>query len=234
MHFQPIEASDEDAYLPHGGGGGLEAAAASRAAHDELLDDVFGSEPPSPAAEHRDLRGAAHPSDMHRLETEHATAGYREGITVSKESSMQAGFDEGFSLGAAIGLQVGQLLGTLEGVFDAVKGEPGEAAKVAESQLAMAREELATSRIFSTDYWAPDGNWTYKVEACEGGDVLFSDVAKAHPLLRKWSDIVDEQVRQWKIDPTILHEENAVRLTSTTDGPLISSAPLSSSKPLDW
>ncbi|KAL3955030.1 hypothetical protein ACCO45_010593 [Purpureocillium lilacinum] len=153
MHFQPIEASDEDAYLPHGGG----------------------------AAEHRDLRGAAHPSDMHRLETEHATAGYREGITVSKESSMQAGFDEGFSLGAAIGLQVGQLLGTLEGVFDAVKGEPGEAAKVAESQLAMAREELATSRIFSTDYWAPDGNWTYKVEAGEGGDVLFSDVAKAHP-----------------------------------------------------
>ncbi|UNI24321.1 Essential protein Yae1, N terminal [Purpureocillium takamizusanense] len=234
MHFQPVEASDEDAYLPHGGGGGLEAAAASRAAHDELLDDVFGSESPSPSTRHQDLWGAAHPSDMHRLETEHATAGYREGITASKESSMQAGFDEGFSLGAAIGLQVGQLLGTLEAVSDALKGETGDAATMAGSRLETAREELATGRIFSTDYWAPDGNWTYKVEGGEGDDVLFSDVAKAHPLLRKWNDIVDEQIKQWKIDPTILHEENAVRLTSTEDGPLISSTPLSSNKPLDW
>ncbi|KAJ6444081.1 ABC1 domain-containing protein [Purpureocillium lavendulum] len=234
MHFQPIEPSDEDAYLPQGGAGGLTAAAPSRATNDELLDDVFGSEPPSPAGERWEPRSTAHPSDMHRLETEHTTAGYREGITASKESSMQAGFDEGFSLGAAIGQQVGHLLGLLEGVFDAVKGESGEAAKTMESQLATAREELARSRIFSSDYWAPDGNWTYEVQVAEGADILFSDVAKAHPLVRKWTEVVDEYTTQWGIDKTVLHEEDVPRLSSATDGPLASSAPPTSNKPLDW
>ncbi|POR36860.1 Uncharacterized protein YAE1 [Tolypocladium paradoxum] len=233
MHFQPVEPSEEDAYLSRADGGGpVPREAETTTAHDPF-DDVFGSAPASPT-EHRDAQNAAHPSDMRRLQTEHTTAGYREGITAAKDSSMQSGFDEGFSLGATIGLRAGQLLGTLEGISDAVKGQTSEAAQAAENLLTEASEELSTSRIFSPEYWAPDGNWTFEVEVAEGEDVLFPDVADAHPLIRKWNDIVDQHVDMWKINQSILDDEAGPRLDVMVDEPLVSSAPPAAKQLLDW
>ncbi|PNY28960.1 Uncharacterized protein YAE1 [Tolypocladium capitatum] len=229
MHFQPIEPSAEDAYLSQAEGGGAEPPEAEPTTALDPLDDVFGS-----PAGHQDAQDAAHPSDMRRLQSEHATAGYREGITAAKDSSMQAGFDEGFGLGATIGLRAGQLLGTLEGISDAVKGQTSAAALAAEKLLTEAREELSTGRIFSPEYWAPDGTWTFEVEAAEGEDVLFLDVANAHPLMRKWNHIVDEHANRWKIDRSILDDEAGPRLDAMADEPLVSSAPPAAKKPLDW
>lgn len=193
---------------------------------------------------------------MRRLETEHATAGYREGISAAKEVTVQAGFDEGFSLGATIGLAAGQLLGTLEGIDEAVKNRLGGQAGSEDGQgtaaatatatselLAEAREELSVPKIFSPDYWAPDGNWSYDVEPENNGDqVLFPDVAKAHPLIRKWTAIVDEQVRLWKIDRSVLDGDDgdASMEAAAGDAATVGTSstiplpPPASRQPLDW
>lgn len=54
--------------------------------------------------------------EIPKLRREHHTAGYLAGITASKDSHLQPGFDSGYPLGAEIGLQVGQILGTLQGL----------------------------------------------------------------------------------------------------------------------
>ncbi|KAK5998832.1 Protein yae1 [Cladobotryum mycophilum] len=239
MHFQPIDHSGgDDAYLAQGGGGGgaggaldLEVAQGRADISDtyDPFDDVFGSSGEAVEAEasldrpgshnhHSTTDTAAHPSDIHRLQTEHTTAGYREGITAAKESTVQAGFDEGFSLGATIGLAAGQLLGTLQGIEEALKNVKNQhhpddssgsnAADPANNLLAEAREELSITRIFSPEFWAPDGNWSYDVQHAAGGEeVLFPDVASAHPLIKKWTGIVDEQIKLWKMNRTVMGVE---------------------------
>lgn len=173
------------------------------------LDDVFGSESggdnssifggddgDEPSSQHH------HPSDMHRLQQEHTTAGYREGVTVAKAGSVQAGFDEGFGLGATIGLKVGQLLGLLEGIASALANSPE--VTDATALLLDARAELGVRSVFGETYWNPDGTWKYDVApraaTGSGGEdetVLFSHVADAHPLVSKWTAIVQQQMRKW-------------------------------------
>ncbi|KAH7158016.1 hypothetical protein B0J13DRAFT_186472 [Dactylonectria estremocensis] len=234
MHFQPIEHMADETYVAQGQG--THQVEAEVSAANDAFEDVFGSGPSSPAAEHQDEpHSAVHPSDMRRLQTEHSTAGYREGVSVAKESSMQAGFDEGFSLGASVGLKAGQLLGVLEGITDAVRGRDDPDAVRAGELLVEAREELSIGTIFKPEYWAEDGNWKYEVPPPQGQDeVLFPDVADAHPLIQKWSAIVDEQVALWKIDPSIVDDETGQRLDSVMDEPIISSAVPTARKPLDW
>lgn len=161
---------------------------------------------PAAAAAARDHH---HPSDMHRLRQEHTTAGYREGITAAKGGSVQAGFDEGFGLGATIGLRVGYLLGVLEGVAAALSRDPSAHAE-AVRLLAEAREELGVQVVFSPEYWDSDGTWKYQVGAKGGqaGDgeeeeVVFSHVADAHPLVRKWTAAVEAQMRRWGLEEQV-------------------------------
>jgi hypothetical protein len=230
MHFQPVEPTMEDGYIASAEDHHHQP---SPARANDPMDDVFGSGPSSPA----DLNAASsavHPSDMHRLETEHATTGYREGVAAAKETSVQAGFDEGFGLGATIGLCAGQLLGTVEAVAEALKSRADDAAAAALKLQEEARAELGTDKIFSAEYWAEDGNWRYDVEAKDGGEVLFADVANAHPLIQKWTALVDEQIKLWKIDRSILDDENGPRLESISDEPIASSAAPTAKKPLDW
>lgn len=228
MHFQPIENSSEDDYLAYVGGG----VTAELPPSLDQFDDVFGSAPASPTEQ--EAQSGSHPSDIRRLETEHTTAGYREGITVAKESSIQAGFDEGFSLGATIGIRAGQLLGMIEGIADATKAQGSEATKVAEKLLIDAKDELSTAKIFSADYWAPDGNWNYEVIAKDDDHILFSDVANAHPLIQKWSKLVDEQVSLWQIQLSLLDDDNGPRLDTLSIEPLNASAPAPAKQSLDW
>ncbi|KAF5988046.1 abc1 containing protein [Fusarium bulbicola] len=230
MHFQPVEQMIDEAYTSRP----QDEPQADPASTNDALDDVFGSEPPSPTDFRQDDESAqSHPSDIRRLQTEHTTAGYREGIAVSKESSIQAGFDEGFSLGASVGMRAGQILGLLEGINEAVRGlNEADSSKIAEL-LKQAREELSTQGLFTPEYWSEDGNWKYEVTTATGSeDVVFSDVADAHPLVRKWTKIADEQVAAWKIDRNILDDETGVRLER--DEPLGSGAAPTAKKPLDW
>lgn len=231
MLLRQSEPADLDGYVSAaamGSPGHNNDAAAPRA---DPLDDVFGSDgddnDSSPVFEGGDdedhppqiriIRGAPaavqqnqHPSDMHRLRQEHTTAGYREGITVAKGTSIQAGFDEGFGLGATIGLRVGYLLGVLEGVAAALSRDPALAAAHAEAAglLAGARGELGVQAVFSPEYWGSDGTWKYEVgaqggQADEDEEVVFSHVADAHPLVRKWTAAVEAQMRRWGLEEQV-------------------------------
>ena len=230
MHFQPVENMDHDTHISRAQEGYQVEAAAS----NDTLDDVFGTEPSSPTQDRENTLDASHPSDIIRLQTEHTTVGYREGITVAKESSLQAGFDEGFSLGACVGLKAGLLLGLLEGIAEAIRGREDEDSVKLAKLFDEAREELGTGNVFSAEYWAEDGNWKYEVETKDGDEIVFSNVADAHPVIRKWTAIVNAQVALWKIDRAILDDESGLRLENVMDEPIVSSAGPAAKKPLDW
>ncbi|KAG5742437.1 hypothetical protein H9Q70_014711, partial [Fusarium xylarioides] len=93
---------------------------ADTAATNDALDGVFGSGPSSPTdVRHDDGSATSNRSDIRRLQTVHTTAGAREAIAVSKESSLQTGVDAGFSLGATVGMRAVHILGLLEGINEA-------------------------------------------------------------------------------------------------------------------
>ncbi|ROT37573.1 hypothetical protein SODALDRAFT_280284 [Sodiomyces alkalinus F11] len=210
----------------------------------DTFDDIWGSEPSSPTAlerghdhdhDHdatttsdvpRPRETAHHVSDIPRLQAEHTTAGYREGVTAGKAESLQAGFDEGFSLGAAIGSKAGQLLGLLEGIAQALAGHADTTTAVAREEATKAvqdaRADLSKERLFTADLFNSDGTWKYPVAGgaaafsageegdgatvAEEGDVVFASVADAHPLIARWTAVVDAAMERWGIDPAIFDE----------------------------
>lgn len=220
-----------------GGAGGGDDFGPREVATDPL-DDVFGADESASSAREDGLSAtAAHPSDMTRLQNEHATAGYREGVTVAKEKSIQAGFDEGFSLGATIGQAAGQLLGLLEGVAEALKGAASPDTAIAEKMYSEAKSELSSDVIFGKDYWAEDGNWTFPVDALDENHVLFADVARCHPIIKKWTAQVDAAKSQWAIEPPILEDEGLQAIESadiTTDETTPITLSQTTNKALDW
>lgn len=99
----------------------------------ETLDDIFlSSASPSqlpvhenlpaadsaPSEKHNILRGDE-VSDVPRLRVTHTTAGYRAGISASKEQYIQQGFDLGYDVGGRFGLRAGVILGLLRGLVAA-------------------------------------------------------------------------------------------------------------------
>lgn len=233
----PEDRADQDifhtmtSHNPNQNQHNTDPAAAAAAAMDtrnettETLDDVWGddddhsshyshhpsqniitSRPPPPVQ-----------SDMPRLQQEHTTAGYRDGITRAKASSVQTGFDEGFSLGATIGTRAGQLLGLLEGLAAAIglhslnhsSPQTSEEVKRIGELLVEARRELAVQSIFSPKFWAEDGTWIFPVQggAVVQGEIVFGDVAAAHPLVQKWDGIVRAEADGYGVDWEVLKDE---------------------------
>ncbi len=171
---------------------------------DNNLDDIWATDSPPLHPSHQPNHYHHHqaePSEIPHLNRAHTTAGYRDGIAAAKSLSAQPGFDEGYPLGAALGARAGQLLGVMEGLAAAAGlhalahpgnvqdgGSVGEGERMA-GLLADARRELSAQGVFGADYFGSgDGNWSYHVEG--DGEVVFGDVAEAHPLLRKWRGIV--------------------------------------------
>ncbi|KAK4218873.1 hypothetical protein QBC37DRAFT_411741 [Rhypophila decipiens] len=118
------------------------------------------------------VQRSADVSDIPRLKQEHTTAGYRDGVTIAKVASVQAGFDEGYGLGATIGAQAGRLLGLLQGLVGALSSNYGSGGKdgeePAESKrlqalLETATKELSVLSVFGEEYFARDGIWKYEV-----------------------------------------------------------------------
>ncbi|PBP18130.1 ABC1 domain containing protein [Diplocarpon rosae] len=175
-------------------------------ANDDF-DDVFGSAP-SPSL---GPSGNLEPSDIPRLKEKHETEGYRDGVTKGKGESVQKGFDEGYGLGAVLGLRIGKILGLLEGVLGGLKGVEleGEKGRV-EALLEQAKRDLGTRCVFEREFWGEDGIWRFEVpgEREADGDVVFPDVAAAHPLVRKWEGVLEEEVRRWGLDLGIFDGEN--------------------------
>ncbi|KAI1424616.1 hypothetical protein F5Y12DRAFT_443453 [Xylaria sp. FL1777] len=182
----------------------FQMASVNPSAYDPL-DDVFGPGPDSPVhgPGASATRGNSDMSlDTRRLRSQHNTVGYREGITAGKAASIQAGFDQGFSLGANIGIRAGQLLGLLEGISAAL-AEAGDSAH-ADALLSEAAAELNPESIFTSEFWAPDGDWVYPVTAShEGGEIVYPNVAEQHPLILKWSRIARAEADKWLVDQAL-------------------------------
>lgn len=203
--------------------------------HDnDALDDVWGSSPSSPSLLPSQHTSSHHPSDIPRLQQEHATAGYRDGITSAKAASAQAGFDEGFGLGAVVGARAGRVLGVVEGLAGAVPGD-GRLQRLLED----ARKELGVVSVFGQGYWDREGVWRYEVEGKGEEDIVFADVASAHPLVRKWEGILAEEAGRWGVDLEVLSgEEGVVRMGNEVagvqrgDGKNVGS--VKEKKALDW
>lgn len=158
-----------------------------RAVTDNNLSDIF-SDSPHPTPAETDIA-----SDIPRLRSTHATAGYRDGISTSKTRSLQPGFDEGYSLGAVFGLQVGYILGALEGLWSAYNVQSEEKSRI-RSLIRQARTQLVIERLVAQEYWNKDGLWTYEV-AAEGEEASFREVVQQHPILRRWDEVLREEVK---------------------------------------
>ncbi|ESZ94478.1 hypothetical protein SBOR_5126 [Sclerotinia borealis F-4128] len=218
---------------------------------NDNFDDVFGSDPGSPILDGRDSHeggmfgiGNSEISDIPRLKEKHETEGYRDGVTKGKAESVQNGFDEGFGLGAVLGLRIGKAIGILEGVFGAVsasasKFEDAEWLKEkhrSEELLKNAREELKTEKVFAKEWWGEDGIWKFEVPGEEGKDVVFPDVAAAHPLLKKWEGIVREEVQRWSLDLELMegNEEGIVPVGQQTKADAVEQKIGTVKKDLNW
>ncbi|KAI3320741.1 hypothetical protein HD806DRAFT_524455 [Xylariaceae sp. AK1471] len=195
----------------------------------DSLDDVFGPGPDESPI-HDPLVSSAHDNpdisfDARRLQAQHTTVGYREGITTGKAASIQAGFDQGFALGANIGIRAGQILGLLEAISAALaEASPTDKSVHADSLLSRAATDLNPERVFTSDFWAPDGTWTYPVVAShEGDDIVYPDVADQHPLIAKWSRIARDEANRWHLDQSLPILESSG--TSAQEDPAIATPP---------
>lgn len=215
MHYQPVEPTENDMYLSQ--------AAVERYPQEvnDPLDDVFGGD----EDDHVDTQNT-HPSDMRRLQTDHSTAGYREGVNIGKQDSLQKGFDEGYTIGAAIGLQAGQVLGVLEGIAEALHNN-NEMSEL----LDKAKDELSVEKLFNSGYWKADGMPSYEIDEAslqkkEGG--------LAHPSIQKWTGIMEAQIKRWGIDKSVLNTAQQEPSGKTTDEQTDLSAQAAVEDPLDW
>lgn len=109
--------------------------------NNNSLDDIFGSSPDDHDRGHvlerhhnynipPSTQASAEPSDLPSLRRQHVTAGYRDGIAMSKSEHVQRGFDAGYPIGAQFGLRVGTILGILEGLVGGLKSTSSKAGPV--------------------------------------------------------------------------------------------------------
>ncbi|KAL5424222.1 hypothetical protein PMIN07_008674 [Paraphaeosphaeria minitans] len=169
--------------------------------HADPLDDIYGSSPdtsPTLAAQRDDEVLSDLPSRQRNLDTD----AYREGLSAAKGKFVQEGFDEGFSLGAEIGLLVGRVLGVLQSVVTALKGRDEWTWKEAQGLLERARGELVIESVLGREWVDEEGVFTWEVEGHVEGDedVTFQEVARCHPVVKRWLDTVEERASRWKVD----------------------------------
>ncbi|KAI9781198.1 MAG: Essential protein Yae1, N terminal [Peltula sp. TS41687] len=125
------------------------------------------------------------PSDLPRLQATHSKAGYVDGITQAKSSSVQEGFDEGYPLGAAYGAQVGLLRGVFEGILAAVGSTQEERErKRVEATLERLKAELSSNVV---------------VERLVGGEDGVKGTVVVEELRKSWMERVEEEAERWGI-----------------------------------
>jgi hypothetical protein len=205
---------------------------------NDIFDDIFSSSPPhsshlpqtsdpdtTPLTDALARSHLQERSDIPRLQSQHSTAGYREGIASSKALYVQEGFDEGYMLGAELGMRGGWIIGVLEGIVRAANGSSratdGEVEKVeielerAKDLLREAKNELSVKGLYAPTYFGQDGIWKYDVgvelkepsepsegreEKLEEEELDFRKVANAHPVIKKWTDTVEKMANDLGLD----------------------------------
>lgn len=112
---------------------------------------------------------------------------------------MQEGFDEGYSLGANLGVRVGYILGILQGFVAAWKGHNDESFQKSQQAQATAQKELAIHELLGQQWVTEDGIWNWEVHGVEE-DPTFREVAEQHPVVQKWTSVVEDMALKWGVD----------------------------------
>jgi len=217
MHLaRPLESHHDDLIIQPSAVSAISANRSTPDVYTSTLDvnDLVGPAENSPAYMDMSL-------DTRRLQAQHNTIGYREGITAGKSTTIQEGFDRGYALGANLGIKAGQVVGLLEAISAALAkgGSADEVTRVA-GLLSRAAEDLTPENLFTSDFWASDGTWTYPVMAPQnGGGITYQDVAGQHPLIAKWSYIANMEAKNQSIDQSILILENVETLAQESTAP---------------
>lgn len=112
---------------------------------------------------------------------------------------MQEGFDEGYMLGAELGMRGGWIIGILEAI---VRG--GKDVNKVKVLLREARKELSVKGLYAPEHFGQDGLWKYRVgeelEGQEEGELDFRKVAAAHPIIKRWTGIVETLAEEAGLD----------------------------------
>ncbi|KAI1392242.1 uncharacterized protein F4822DRAFT_120968 [Hypoxylon trugodes] len=199
MHLPPSDRFDHDLYAP------MNLSIPSQFSITSVRRNEINQNSSvvlADSSDHGSLPGGYVPSlDSRRLRVQHRTEGYRDGITIGKAQSIQAGFDEGFDIGANIGQAAGRILGLLEGVVAALKDNRHCPLERTIGLLSDAAGDLSANSLFSAQYWTSDGVWTFPVKgSSDDGDASSQDVANQHPLIMKWNDLVNCEVMRWGLN----------------------------------
>lgn len=125
----------------------------------DSLDDIFGSSPPRTAPETATTLNPQESelSDLPSLRRQHVTAGYRDGVTSSKNEHLQRGFDAGFPVGAQLGMRAGTVLGILEGIVRGYEGNKSAGGGVVKKMQRSANSRSTNTTVITADN-GDDGN----------------------------------------------------------------------------
>ena len=175
-----------------------------------LLSGSAPLSPPSSPDSHASLGQDTFP-DAAKLRSVHITQGYREGIANNKTTKLQQGFDEGYRLGAEVGARAGWILGVLESTGST-------------KLLENANKELSLKELFGPAYFDEDGLWKWECTATKASKpqdgpgresnsasdetMTFEDIVEAHPILKKWTDLVEEWARHSGLDMKALERDD--------------------------
>ncbi|KAL7275446.1 Essential protein Yae1, N terminal [Rhizina undulata] len=125
--------------------------------------------------------------DHRRLQREHHTLGYRDGITAGKQTHLQAGFDEGYSLGSRFGLKIGYIQGTISGFEVVARKLGGGWEERVQSVKKRAETELRIENVLGRDWFDENGVWKYNIEEEKKEEgVTFDRVVEKHPVVGRW------------------------------------------------
>ena len=171
-------------------------------AHNDPLDDIYGSGPSSPVLDVQnhwsrdasDDRSHEILSDLPSRQRALDTDAYREGLSNSKGQHVQQGFDEGYSLGANLGQRVGYILGALQSLLMALKGHDEAQYQRAKDMWSDAQKELAIEELLGQQWVDEEGIWKWNVKGAED-DVTFREVAEQHPTIMNWLGKVNAVAR---------------------------------------
>jgi len=173
-----------------------------------LLPGSAPLSPPSSPDSHASLDQDTFP-DSTKLRSVHNTEGYRDGIANNKTAKIQQGFDEGYRLGAEVGARAGWILGVLESTGSA-------------KLLKDANKELNLKELFGPQYFDEDGLWRWECATTETSEpkngngkdadrtanetMTFEDIAASHPILKKWTTLVEDFARQSGLNLNVLEQ----------------------------
>lgn len=151
----------------------------------DTLDDIFGSSPEPetstlPTTHRTSEPNQPEPSDLPSLRRQHVTTGYREGISTSKGTHVQEGFDAGFPVGAQLGMRAGTVLGVLEGLVRGFEG--GSKGVVRKQPLRRAGDRIKDR----------DGEGERGGEGDDGEDVRRREKEKRERILQVYRDAIKE------------------------------------------